>query len=241
MMRRAFRRAFMATSLLLPALSGCVEMSLKKAAPPPMAIAPTPEPTPTPLYTAELTQSGPLLPELPPAYLPNIQPAPPPRSEIVDTSRKLARGNHRTRGRHLETEVADRDSHEKEAKESKEKEAETNVAAANTPPAVTEPAKVTAPTPSGDTAEPTQIGQFTAGPTQDADESRRQAVNLIQNTQRGINSLRRNLSTEQAKTATQIRNFLAQAERAIHNGDVDGAYTLATKAKLLLDELTGES
>jgi hypothetical protein len=238
MMRREFCRAFMAASLLLPALSGCVQMSLtKKAAPPPMAIAPRPDPPAEALYKAELTQSGPLFPELPAAPLPNAQPAPPPQSEIVDTSKKLARLNRRTRGRRAETEVADRDSHDKE---SKEKEGETNVAA-NTPPAVTEPAKVTAPTPSGDTAEPTQIGQFTAGPTQDADESRRQASSLIQNTQRGINSLRRNLSAEQTKTATQIRNFLTQAERAIHNGDVDGAYTLATKAKLLLDELTGES
>lgn len=240
MMRREFCRAFMAASLLLPALSGCVEMSLtKKAAPPPMAIVHTPDPPPEPLYKAELTQSGPLLPDLPAAPLPNAQPAPPPQSEIVDTSKKLARLNRSKRGRHAETEVADHDAHEKETKE---KEAETtNVAAANAPPAVTEPAKVTAPTPTGDTAEPTQIGQFTAGPTQDADESRRQAFNLIQNTERGVNSLRRNLSAEQSKTATQIRNFLAQAERAIHNGDVDGAYTLATKAKLLLDELTGQS
>lgn len=239
MIRREFCRAFMAASLLLPALSGCVQMSLRKAAPPPVAIAPTPAPAPTPLYTAELTQSGPLLPELPAAPLPNAQPAPPPQSEIVDTSKKLVRVSRRSRVRHAEpTEVADRDSHDKE---SKEKDADTNVAAAGAPPAVTEPAKVTAPTPTGDTGEPTQIGQFTAGPTQDADESRRQASNLIENTQRGINALRRNLSAEQAKTATQIRNFLTQAERAIHNGDVDGAYTLATKAKLLLDELTGES
>ncbi|MDQ1694398.1 MAG: hypothetical protein QOH85_1933 [Acidobacteriaceae bacterium] len=239
MMRREFCRAFMAATLLLPALSGCVQMSLsKKAAPPPMAIAPTPAPPSEPLYKAELTQSGPLLPELPAALLPNAQPAPPPQSEIVDTSKKLVKLNRSKRGRRAETEVADRDSHEKETKE---KEAETNVAAANTPPAVTEPSKVTAPTPTGDTAEPTQIGQFTAGPTQDADESRRQASSLIQNTERGINSLRRNLSAEQVKTATQIRNFLTQAQRAIHNGDVDGAYTLATKAKLLLDELTGES
>jgi hypothetical protein len=239
MMRRKFCRAFMAALLLLPALSGCVEMSLtKKAAPPPMAIAPTPAPPPEPLYKAELTQSGPLLPELPLAPLPNAQPAPPPQSEIVDTSKKLVRLNRSRRGRRSETEVADRDSHERE---SKEREAETNVAAANAPPAITESAKVTAPTPTGDTAEPTQIGQFTAGPTQDADESRRQASSLIQNTERGINSLRRNLSAEQTKTATQIRNFLSQAQRAIHNGDVDGAYTLATKAKLLLDELTGES
>jgi ribosomal protein S20 len=38
-------------------------------------------------------------------------------------------------------------------------------------------------------------------------------------------------------TAAQIRTFLKQAEQAMDNGDMDGAHTLATKAKLLLDEL----
>jgi hypothetical protein len=31
---------------------------------------------------------------------------------------------------------------------------------------------------------------------------------------------------------------LKQAQQALDNGDTDGAHTLATKAKLLLDELT---
>jgi phosphoribosylformimino-5-aminoimidazole carboxamide ribonucleotide (ProFAR) isomerase len=51
----------------------------------------------------------------------------------------------------------------------------------------------------------------------------------------------RNLNGDQNKTVVQIRSFLDQAQRALHNGDVDGAHTLATKAKTLLDELTGAS
>jgi hypothetical protein len=100
--------------------------------------------------------------------------------------------------------------------------------------------KVTAPTPSGDTSQPTPIGQLTAGPTQDTAGSRQQAADLIDSTQRGVNSLR-NLNGDQNKTVAQIRSFLDQAQRALHNGDVDGAHTLATKARTLLDELTGAS
>jgi len=40
------------------------------------------------------------------------------------------------------------------------------------------------------------------------------------------------------KTADQIREFLKQARAALASGDVDGARTLAAKAKALLDVLT---
>jgi hypothetical protein len=100
--------------------------------------------------------------------------------------------------------------------------------------------KVTAPTPSGDTTQPTPIGQITAGPTQDTTESRQQAAKLITTTEHGVKSLK-NLNGDQNKTVAQIRSFLEQAQRALHNGDIDGANTLATKAKTLLDELTGAS
>ena len=93
---------------------------------------------------------------------------------------------------------------------------------------------------SGDTAQPTSIGILTAGATPDTSGSRQQAADLIGSTERGVNSLR-NLNGDQSKTVAQIRSFLDQAQRALHNGDVDGAHTLATKAKTLLDELTGAS
>ena len=40
------------------------------------------------------------------------------------------------------------------------------------------------------------------------------------------------------KTALQIHDFLKQAKEALLSGDVDGANTLARKAKVLLTELT---
>jgi hypothetical protein len=232
MTRRLLSLRSMAATLLLPALSGCAFLHKDHPAPIPLiAEAPTLLPPPlTPLYS-ELSQTDPPLPDLPAPHMPGAQPTPPPASVVADTTRKV-RANHR-RGRKGETEVAEREARERE---SRDKEAAT---AENVPPEGLN-VKVTAPIPSGDTSAPTPIGQLTAGPTQETSGSRQQAATLIDSTQRGINSLH-NLNGDQNKTVVQIRSFLEQAMRALHNGDVDGANTLATKAKTLLDELTGAS
>jgi hypothetical protein len=231
MTRRFLSLTSMAATLLLPALSGCAFLHKEQPAPIPLiAEAPTLLPPPlTPLYS-ELSQTDPPLPDLPAPQVPGAQPTPPPASVVADTTKKV-RTNHR-RGHKGETEVADREAREREAHD---KEAATE----NVPPEG-QNVKVTAPIPSGDTSAPTPIGQLTAGPTQDTSGSRQQAVTLIDSTQRGVASLR-NLNGDQNKTVVQIRSFLEQAVRALHNNDVDGAHTLATKAKTLLDELTGTS
>jgi hypothetical protein len=225
----------MAATLLLPALSGCAYFHKDPPAPA-LLIADAPALLPPqlePLYM-QMSQNDPPLPELPAPPPPGAQPTPPPASVIGDTAAaKKARLLARRRGRKDEIELADREAREKEAHE---KEAAT----VEPVPPEGENVKVTAPIPSGDTTAPTSIGQLTAGPTQDAGGSRQQAASLIDVTQRGVNSLR-NLNGDQNKTVAQIRSFLDQAERALHNGDVDGAQTLATKAKTLLSELTGTS
>jgi hypothetical protein len=234
MIRRLLSLPSVAASLLIPALSGCAYFH--KSTPPPVPItAQAPAlvvPPLAPLYT-EMSQTDPALPELPTPPLPGAQPAPPPASIIVATAKKPARI---TRRRKLELEVAERETREREARE-KEISASTTPDTAPPPPE-SQNAKVTAPTPKGDTAAPTSIGQLTAAPSPDSSGSRQQASDLIDSTQRGVNSLH-NLNGDQTKTVAQIRSFLDQAERALHNGDVDGAHTLATKAKTLLDELTG--
>lgn len=229
---RSSSLTFMAATLLFTALSGCAYLHKEDPQPvPQLALAPTePAPAFAPLY-AQLSQTDPSLPDLPTPPSPTAQPTPPPASIIADT-KKSAR-NGRRRGHKGEVEVAEREAHERE---NHEKE---NPPAENAPvPAEGQNVKVTAPTPSGDTSTPTSIGQLTAGPTPDASGSRQQAASLIDSTRRGIDSLH-NLNGDQTKTAVQIRSFLDQAQRALHNGDVDGAHTLATKAKTLLDELTG--
>jgi hypothetical protein len=52
-----------------------------------------------------------------------------------------------------------------------------------------------------------------------------------------LNGLTRKLSGQEQKTAAQIREYLKQAREALISGDVDGAHTLAAKAKVLLSEL----
>jgi hypothetical protein len=233
MTRRFFRLTSVAATLLIPALSGCAY--LHQEVPPPVLVTNATAPALVDPYAdlqGQLAQNAPPLPELPDPAAPGAQPAPPPASEIVDTTRKPAKpGRHHARkGEELAEQTREREVRDKEAQPSENGQA--------TPEG--QNVKVTAPTPSGDTAPPTAIGLLTAGPTPDTSGSRQQAASLIDTTQRGVNSLR-NLNGDQNKTVAQIRSFLDQAQRALHNGDVDGAHTLATKAKTLLDELTGAS
>jgi hypothetical protein len=85
---------------------------------------------------------------------------------------------------------------------------------------------------------PSPIGQLTTGDSAMGEKAKRETADLIGGTEQGLNGIKRSLSTEEKVTATQIRTFLKQAQQALDNGDTDGAHTLATKAKLLLDELT---
>jgi hypothetical protein len=228
----------MAATLLIPALSGCVYLHKDPPPVPILAQAPSLEAPPiAPLYTA-MSQNDPALPELPTPPMPGAQPAPPPASIIVETKKAVRVSGSHHHGRKLEVEVAERETREREARE---KDAATSATISDTtPPAEGQTAKVTAPTPKGDTAQPTSIGQLTAAPSADSSGSRQEAADLIDSTERGVNGLH-NLKGDQTKTVAQIRSFLDQAERALHNGDLDGAHTLATKAKTLLDELTGAS
>jgi outer membrane biosynthesis protein TonB len=78
------------------------------------------------------------------------------------------------------------------------------------------------------------IGQLSSG---DPSEARRQAEASIDATDRGLKSITRTLDDTEQKTAAHIREFLKQARDALASGDVDGANTLASKAKVLLTEL----
>lgn len=82
------------------------------------------------------------------------------------------------------------------------------------------------------------IGQLTTGDTALGERTKHETADLIGGTQQGLNSIKRSLSSEEQVTAAQIRTFLKQAQQELDSGDTDGAHTLATKAKLLLDELT---
>jgi hypothetical protein len=92
-------------------------------------------------------------------------------------------------------------------------------------------------TPQPPTARPSvsAIGQLSSG---DPSDLWRQTSDSIAATERGINAMSRPLSGQEKKTAAQIRTFLKQAHAALSSGDIDGAHTLAVKAKVLLGELS---
>jgi hypothetical protein len=98
------------------------------------------------------------------------------------------------------------------------------------------------PNPAGDESQQTAseepavsaIGQLSSG---DPAGFRHQAEVSIAETERGLNGLNRQLNDQEKKTAAHIREFLKQAKAALASGDVDGASTLAAKAKVLLNEL----
>jgi hypothetical protein len=81
------------------------------------------------------------------------------------------------------------------------------------------------------------IGQLTTGDSAQGERTKHETADLIGATQQGLISIKRALTNEEKATAGQIHNYLKQAQQALDNGDADGAHLLATKAKVLLDEL----
>jgi outer membrane biosynthesis protein TonB len=96
------------------------------------------------------------------------------------------------------------------------------------PPSTTQQAPIARPSVSA-------IGQLSSG---DPSDLRRQTVDSIASTERGMNGIHRSLNEQEKKTASQIKEYLKQAHAALNSGDVDGAHTLAAKAKVLLGELS---
>jgi outer membrane biosynthesis protein TonB len=78
------------------------------------------------------------------------------------------------------------------------------------------------------------VGQLSPG---DPSDLRNQTEDSLASTERGLKDLNRPLDDQEQKTVAQIREFLKQAHAALTTGDVDGAHTLALKAKVLLGEI----
>jgi hypothetical protein len=65
-----------------------------------------------------------------------------------------------------------------------------------------------------------------------------QVADAISAVQHRLNELPAATTEEQKKRVTQVRLFLKQATDALKTGDAEGARNLATKAGLLLDDLS---
>ncbi len=81
------------------------------------------------------------------------------------------------------------------------------------------------------------IGQLSAGDEENSGALRTQTLDLLASNDRHLHSIHRSLSTDEQHTVAQVKKFQQQARQALAGQDLHAANTLATKAKLLLDEL----
>lgn len=97
-----------------------------------------------------------------------------------------------------------------------------------------------APTEEGTEAQPmtdeAAIGELTPGGTADP-QAQQEAKDLIASIEKRLNALPAQTVKKQRSQISKVRNFWLQAQAAFNSGDAEGAKTLATKAKLLLDDL----
>jgi hypothetical protein len=84
--------------------------------------------------------------------------------------------------------------------------------------------------------EASAIGALTAGGEANR-QTKQEAAELIASIERRLNALPAQSSEEEKAQISTVRNFWRDAQEALKSGDAEGAMTLATKAKLLLDDL----
>lgn len=104
--------------------------------------------------------------------------------------------------------------------------------AAPLPPAASSAADTPTTPPSEDAA----IGALSLG-GEASPQAQKEATDLIASIQRRLKALSSRKGKEDRAQISRIRNFAQQAQQALDSGDVEGAKTLATKARLLLDDL----
>lgn len=106
---------------------------------------------------------------------------------------------------------------------------------------VQQPAPKPQPTPeelaNGVPTDISPIGQLSAAGESTNLTRRRQIVDEINATEKGLNEIKHPLNKQEQATATQIRTFLEKAKLALTQADLDGAHTLVTKARVLLNEI----
>jgi ribosomal protein S20 len=102
-------------------------------------------------------------------------------------------------------------------------------------PAPAPPVQVAAATPPA-SAEETAIGALTAGGEANP-QTKQEAADLIASSEKRLNALPAKKAEDEKAQVSKVKNFLKDAQEALKSGDAEGAKTLATKAKLLLDDL----
>jgi ribosomal protein S20 len=112
------------------------------------------------------------------------------------------------------------------------RERKRKITTANTSAPETEP-PASPPATSSETA---AIGSLSLGGVA-TPRAQQEAVELIGSIEKRLSSLSAQKAETEKQQVSRIRNFQRQAQEALDSGDVEGAKTLATKARLLLDDL----
>jgi len=93
-----------------------------------------------------------------------------------------------------------------------------------------------ADTPAAVSSDDAAIGALSLGGEANP-RAQREAADTIGSIDKRLNALPAPRVDEEKAQVSRIKNFLRQAQDALTSGDIEGATTLATKAKLLLDDL----
>ncbi|WP_263368763.1 hypothetical protein [Edaphobacter bradus] len=93
-----------------------------------------------------------------------------------------------------------------------------------------------APAESEPQQEVSAIGSLSTG-GDSSPRSQQEAAEMIAAIEKRLNGLPSQTAEAQKTQISKIKNFQKQAQDALTSGDIEGAKTLATKAKLLLDDL----
>jgi hypothetical protein len=203
-----------ASILLLACLSGCRHKPLPP--PPPAASAP-------PVTSSTVTVITPL-PSLPLGKAPDVKPAPAPTPAPPPVQEPVHRFKRKSR---KATTV----------------KPETQMAESQTAQA---PAPAPAPGATGTPEQPAMapgvsqsIGQLSAG-TAISSRDRARMLAEIGAQEARLSKLRAAANADLAATQQSIKTFLSKARQAVAQNDLDGAETLNTKARVLLNELQEE-
>lgn len=176
--------------------------------------APPPPAVAPPVTSSTVTVITPL-PSLPPDKAPDVQQAAPPAPPAPPVEQKVRRTRRIRR----------------KATPPKAEIASASPAASSTPGSA---AAVSGATPGA-----ASLGELSAGTAISLDQRNRMLTDIAKQEAR-LARLPTSTGSEAAAIQTQIRTFLARARQAVAQNDLDGAETLNTKARVLLDELQGE-
>jgi hypothetical protein len=221
-------------ALLVISIAGCDEKKTKTV-PPAQAQAPSIDAGKAgAMYPPPLTSTQPQPETPPPAPAPTVaKTAPPPPPPPPPAKTKKTTGTHKP----------SKPAAAKPAGSTSGDSTDTSATSAQTPATTGSSTQTATPdlpgeiAASGEPAAASPIGQLSTGDAAEQAQTRKETVDIITNTENGLNNIKRTLNAQELETANQIRTFLTKAKQALSIDDLDGAHTLATKAKVLLDEL----